>query len=115
MAYIFGGICGEAELILKVLGSKGKILSGSLWIFFQGFGESNALFSGIKGAQPPPPLRASSVVAKKSGFGEQRKITFRELMYFLSGIEESNALFSGIKGAQTPLGGLISGRKKFHI
>ena len=34
----------------KDLGSKGKILSGRRGIFFQGFGEINALFSGIKGS-----------------------------------------------------------------
>ena len=37
----------------KDLGSKGKILSGSKAIFFWGFGEINALFSGIKGEQTP--------------------------------------------------------------
>ena len=52
---IFLGIWGETELILRMWGgSKGKILSGSCGIFFQGFGEINALFSGIHGAQTPP-------------------------------------------------------------
>ena len=37
----------------KDLGSKGKILSWSKAIFFQGFVEINALFSGIKGVQTP--------------------------------------------------------------
>ena len=34
-------------------GSKGKILLGSRGNYFQGSGEINALFSGIKGAQTP--------------------------------------------------------------
>ena len=36
------------------LGSKGKILLGRQGNYFQGSGEINALFSGIKGAQTPP-------------------------------------------------------------
>ena len=49
----FLGIWGEPELIFNDLGSKGKILSVSWGIFFHGFGEINALFSGIKEAQTP--------------------------------------------------------------
>ena len=41
--------------IFRDLGSKGKILLGSRGNYFQGSGEINALFSGIKGAQTPPP------------------------------------------------------------
>ena len=40
--------------IFRDLGSKGKILLGSRGNYFQGSGEINALFSGIKGAQTPP-------------------------------------------------------------
>ena len=51
------GIWGEAELILRIWGAKEKYFQGAEVFFFQGFGEINALFSGIKGAQtPPPPL-----------------------------------------------------------
>ena len=39
--------------IFRDLGSKGKILLGSRGKYFQGSGEINALFSGIKGAQTP--------------------------------------------------------------
>ena len=39
----------------KDLGSKGKLLTWSFGIFFQGFGEINALFSEVDGAQTPPP------------------------------------------------------------
>ena len=49
---IFWGIWGEAELILRIWGAKEK--------YFQGFGEINALFSGIKGAQTP--LGASDLI-----------------------------------------------------
>ena len=51
---IFFGIWGEAGLFFRDLGSKGKILLGSRGNYFQGSGEINALFSGIKGAQTPP-------------------------------------------------------------
>ena len=51
---IFLGIWGGAELILRILGAKENTFR-ELRIFFKGFGEINALFSGIKGAQPPPP------------------------------------------------------------
>ena len=52
---IFLGIWGEAGLFFRDLGSKGKILIllGSRGNYFQGSGEINALFSGIKGAQTP--------------------------------------------------------------
>ena len=49
------GIWGEAELILRIWGAKEKYFQGAEVFFFQGFGEINALFSGIKGAQTPPP------------------------------------------------------------
>ena len=39
--------------IFRDLGSKGKILLGSRGNYFQGSGEINALFSGIKGAGTP--------------------------------------------------------------
>ena len=39
--------------LFRDLGSKGKILLGSPGNYFQGSGEINALFSGIKGAQTP--------------------------------------------------------------
>ena len=39
--------------MFKDFGSKGKILLGSRGNYFQGFGEINALFTGIKGAQTP--------------------------------------------------------------
>ena len=54
MAYIFGDL-GRCWSIFRDLGSKGKILLGSRGNYFQGSGEINALFSGIKGAQTPPP------------------------------------------------------------
>ena len=61
MTYIFGDL-GRCWSIFKDLGSKGKILLGSRGNYFQGSGEINALFSGIKGAQtPPPPLGAQFV------------------------------------------------------
>ena len=47
------GILREAELFSGFWGAKGKILIGSSGNCFQGFGEINALFSGIKGAQTP--------------------------------------------------------------
>ena len=50
---IFFGIWRNAELILRIWGAKEKILSGSGLIFLQGFGEINALFSGIMVAQTP--------------------------------------------------------------
>ena len=62
MTYIFGG-SGEKLVFFRDLGSKGKILLGSRGNYFQGSGEINALFSGIKGAQTP--LGASSMPAQK--------------------------------------------------
>ena len=53
MTYIFGDL-GRSWSIFRDLGSKGKILLGSQGNYFQGSGEINALFSGIKGAQTPP-------------------------------------------------------------
>ena len=50
--------------IFRDLGSKGKILLGSRGNYFQGSGEINALFSGIKGAQTP--LGASQVIRNYS-------------------------------------------------
>ena len=52
MTYIFGDL-GRSWSILRDLGSKDKILLGSRGNYFQGSGEINALFSGIKGAQTP--------------------------------------------------------------
>ena len=52
MAYVCGDL-GKSLSYLKDLGSKGKLVSGSRGIFFQGVGEINVLFSGIKGAQTP--------------------------------------------------------------
>ena len=54
MTYIFGDL-GRNWSIFRDLGSKGKILLGSRGNYFQGSGEISALFSGIKGAQTPPP------------------------------------------------------------
>ena len=45
--------CRANQANFKDFGSKVKILSGSCGIFFRGFREINALFSGIKGAQTP--------------------------------------------------------------
>ena len=53
MTYIFGDL-GRSWAIFRDLGSKCKILLGSRGNYFQGSGEINALFSGIKGAQTPP-------------------------------------------------------------
>ena len=44
---------GRSLSIFLDLGSKGKLLLGSPGNYFPGFGEINALFSGIKGAQTP--------------------------------------------------------------
>ena len=52
MTYIFGDL-GRSWSIFRDLGSKDKILLGSRGNYFQGSGEINALFSGIKGAQTP--------------------------------------------------------------
>ena len=52
MTYMFGDL-GRCWSIFRDLGSKGKILLGSRGNYFQGSGEINALFSGIKGAQTP--------------------------------------------------------------
>ena len=43
------------QVYFRDLGSRGKILLGSRGNYFQGSGEINALFSGTKGAQTPPP------------------------------------------------------------
>ena len=56
------GDLGRGWINFKDLGSKGKIFLGSWGNFFQGFGEINALFSGIKGAQTPSPLGASDLI-----------------------------------------------------
>ena len=53
MTYILGDL-GRSWSFFRDLGSKGKILLGSRGNYFQGSGEINALFSGIKGAQTPP-------------------------------------------------------------
>ena len=50
--YFWGS--GEKLVFFRDLGSKGKILLGSRGKYFQGSGEINALFSGIKGAQTSP-------------------------------------------------------------
>ena len=50
--YVWGS--GEKLVYFRDLGSKGKILLGSRGDYFQGSGEINALFSGIRGAQTPP-------------------------------------------------------------
>ena len=52
MTYILGDL-GRSWSFFRDLGSKGKILLGSRGNYFQGSGEINALFSGIKGAQTP--------------------------------------------------------------
>ena len=46
---------GEKLNYFKGFGEQGKIILGSRGKYFQGSGEINALFSGIKGAQTPPP------------------------------------------------------------
>ena len=53
MTYIFGDL-GRCWSIFRDMGSKCKIFLGSRGNYFQGSGEINALFSGIKGAQTPP-------------------------------------------------------------
>ena len=58
LAYILGDL-GRSWINFKDFESK-KIFSGSWGTFFQGFGEINALFSGIKGAQTP--LGASDLI-----------------------------------------------------
>ena len=50
---IFWGIWGEVDLFLGIWGAKAKYFSGAKENYFQGFGEINALFAGIKGAQTP--------------------------------------------------------------
>ena len=54
---IFLGNWGEATLVLRIWGAKENYFQGAE-DFFQGYGEINALFLGIKGAQTP--LAASS-------------------------------------------------------
>ena len=44
----------SAELILRIWGAKEKYFQGVDEFSFRDWG-INALFSGIKGAQPPPP------------------------------------------------------------
>ena len=57
--YILGRIglyfwgLGEKLNCFRDLGTKGKILLWSRGNYFQGFGEINALFSGIRGQSPP--------------------------------------------------------------
>ena len=51
----FWGIWGEAELILRIWGAKEKYFQGAEVLSFRDLGEINALFSGIKRAQTPPP------------------------------------------------------------
>ena len=53
--HIFSGILSEA--IFKDLGIKGKYFQGA-----EEFGEINALFSGMKGAQTPWGLNAMFVI-----------------------------------------------------
>ena len=60
MTYIFGDL-GRSWSFFRDLGSKGKILLGSRGNYFQGSGEINALFSGIKGALTP--LGGASVLS----------------------------------------------------
>ena len=67
MTYIFGDL-GRSWSFFRDLGSKGKILLGSRGNYFQGSGEINALFSGIKGAQTTPtPGGASKVILSQAG------------------------------------------------
>ena len=52
--YLGGGGGGGGKLnYFRDLGCKGKLLLGSRGNYFQGFGEINALFLGIMGAQTP--------------------------------------------------------------
>ena len=53
MTNIFGDLGRCWSISFRDLGSKGKILLGSQGNYFQGSGEINELFSGIKGAQTP--------------------------------------------------------------
>ena len=62
---IFSGIWGEAELILGIWGAKEKYFQGAEVLFFQGVGEINALFSGIKGAQTPPWVASHMLLVNK--------------------------------------------------
>ena len=56
MAYIFGDL-GRSWTNFLGFGERRQILLGRRGLYLQGDGEINALFSGIKGAQtPPPPL-----------------------------------------------------------
>ena len=50
---IFLWIWGETELISRIVGANEKYIQGAEEFSFQGFGEINALFSGIKEAQTP--------------------------------------------------------------
>ena len=68
--------------IFRDLGSKGKILLGSRGNYFQGSGEINALFSGIKGAQTP-----LGGLNKFSKLGDMRDIK-------LSGLSNNHCIVS---------------------
>ena len=83
--------------------------------FLSGIWGEQCIIFRDQGSADPPPWGASSVVAKKSGFGEQRKNTFRELMEFLSGTWGEQCIIFRDQGSTDPLGGLTSGRKEFHI
>ena len=74
LTFIFWGIWEEADLILRIWRAKEKILSGSWGICFQGFGEINALFLGIKGAQHP--LGASHMCLETTQMPLNNAITF---------------------------------------
>ena len=50
---LYFGEFREMLTLFKEFGGKEKILPGSCGICFQGFGEINAFFSGIKGAHTP--------------------------------------------------------------
>ena len=59
---------GEMLVYFRDLGSRGKILLGSRGNYFQGSGEINALFSGIKGAQTPPPPWGASLLSMTTAY-----------------------------------------------
>ena len=66
MGLYFGGFWGEAELILRDLGSKGKIFSGSQGTFFQGFGEKLHYFQGSREHRPPGASDLINVICGKN-------------------------------------------------
>ena len=72
MTYILGDL-GRSWSFFRDLGSKDKILLGSRGNYFQGSGEINALFSGIKGAQTPPPWGPRESSPEKTDFDCMRK------------------------------------------